>query len=179
MVEETITIYRRVDRMTKLREETKVLELGNMVYVFEEDTSMAKFPQLEVIDKGNTKEHTYYLSPFRAYGFQVSGGPNGEGSYGVSQFVGLKNLVTGLEKAVAEAVFYEMALSALHDHSRGTGWYPSFEEKQKIDKFTTASYEWVKSLTGQKQPVKKETVKKETVIERMTKQFEKNFKKIK
>lgn len=161
--------------MARLKEETKVLELGNMVFVFKDDKVMEKFPQLEVIAKGETKEHKYYLSPFRAYGFQVSGGPNGQGSYGVSQFVGLKNLVTSLDKSVAEAVFYDMALSALHDHSRGTGWYPSFEEKQKIDKFTTASYEWVKSLI----PAAKQEVKKESVIERMTKQFEKNFKKIK
>jgi hypothetical protein len=146
--------------MALAKVETKMV-LGEMVFKFKgnEDKVMETFPQLEVTGEKYNKEHTYYLSPFRGYGFQVSGGPNGEGSFGTSEFVGLKNIVKGLDKNVAQAILYGMALNALHDHSRhyNESWYPSFEEKQKLDKFATASYDWVSDWMDQERLNRVET----------------------
>ena len=61
------------------------------------------FPQLrididypeQVIDKVRYPKHhkAYWLSPFRLYKFQVSGGPNGEGDFGSSDVVNLHHVI--------------------------------------------------------------------------------------
>jgi hypothetical protein len=58
-----------------------MIKLGQQIF--------KEIPQLEVINnEGRDTQNIYYLSPFRAYGFQVSGTDTGIGSYGVSEFIG-------------------------------------------------------------------------------------------
>ena len=55
------------------------------------------FPQLRIpciiVSDDGEREHNFFLSPFRGYCFQVSGGPNGEGSYASTPVIGLGNVV--------------------------------------------------------------------------------------
>lgn len=145
------------------------MTLGNLV--FKKDYEGNDFPQLEITGHMEGKTHTYYLSPFRGYGFQVSGGPNGEGSFGRSEFLGLTNIVNDLSESVGKAVFYGMVLNAIHDHNRRykENWYPNYDEQKKIDEFAEAAYKWVETLVQEP--------KQQTLFERMTQQFDERFSK--
>lgn len=107
-----------------------------------------EIPQLEVVVTDDKDSMKYYLTPFRAYGFQVSGTDDGQGSYGQSEFIGLQYIVRRNEKRIAIAIFRAMTLNALMDHNRHyeKQWYPNFEENQVLDKFINSSYDWVKAI---------------------------------
>lgn len=108
-----------------------------------------EIPQLEVISQGRDEKenHTYYLSPFRAYGFQVSGTDDGIGSYGASEFIGLTNVVRQNSERIAKAIFRALAIDALTRHNRGNqAWYTNFEEENTLINFVDTSYDWVKSI---------------------------------
>lgn len=116
------------------------MKLGNIVV--KEDG----VPQLEV--RGTLeKQHTYYASPFRGYGFQVSGNDKGVNDCGASEFVGLNTIVKAQEPVIAKALFRALLLNALMKHNRlyDEVWSPSFEETQKMDEFINACYTWVVS----------------------------------
>lgn len=107
-------------------------------------------PQLEVHGfkgKENEQEHTYYVSPFRGYGFQASETISGLWDAGTSEFTGLLELERKLDNnRMTERVFKSMIMECLHDHARryDNGWSPSFEETNIIWDFTTECYEYIK-----------------------------------
>lgn len=106
-------------------------------------------PQLEIIaERENGETSTFYLSPFRAYGFQVSETDDGQWSRGQSEFIGLEYIVRANEKAIAKAIFRAMAGNALTAHNQHYKeiWDPSFEEAARLEAFITDSYTWVRTL---------------------------------
>jgi hypothetical protein len=121
--------------------EMKKMQLGKEIF--------KEIPQLEVIATGGEKAHTFYLSPFRAYGFQVSGTDDGQGSFGTSEFIGLQNIYRNNNERIAKAIFRAMAGNALTAHNQYYQklWEPSFEEGKIFDTFIDSSYDWIKLIT--------------------------------
>lgn len=114
-------------------------------------TFFKHIPQLELIVTDEQGTDTFYLSPFRAYGFQVSETDDGIGSAGQSEFLGLENIVRANSKTMAIRIFRALALNAIMDHNRyyENSYYPSFNEFKVFDQFIDASYDWVKSIVDE------------------------------
>jgi hypothetical protein len=80
-------------------------------------TNMAYFnhegmPTLR-IETNDPKIGTGYLHPFRAYSFQVSGTPDGQGDLGSTSVMDLPSLAKSLEEGNAKIILRELAQAAV------------------------------------------------------------------
>lgn len=95
------------------------------------------------------KAHTYYLTPFRGYGFQVSGTKDGEGSFGRSAFIGLKEITGKLDKGIEYDIYRSFIDNAIYEHTKYVGIKLDirYEDEQTLNAFAKASHEWVSTIT--------------------------------
>ena len=116
------------------------------------------FPCLEVKIEGF--EHTYYLSPFRGYKFQVSGTVDGSGDYGSTDAFGLGNIVnmrrgsgTGYQSnlgndtdkyVLAMAAYFALALFAEYPHCRDEEEKTTIVVNPKLCHYGTFRYKKLK-----------------------------------
>lgn len=145
------------------------MKLGNIIR--KEESGM---PQLEIIGvtaRGEEKEHTYYLSPFRGYRFQVSENAHGEWDCGSSEVLGLGNIILATKSFegvasrnsvfasnhgykngnAAKEIFHAMIITALTDHARmyKEGLSLSMDDRRTIDGFVDECYEYLTKVVEQ------------------------------
>lgn len=89
------------------------LEFGELTL-----TGDTNIPTLEII----CGEHSFYLQPFRAYRFQVSGTPDGMGDYGSSPVIQYREL--NLHYAITTGILDSAARDALSRFADGRGVMP-------------------------------------------------------
>lgn len=100
--------------------ETNVMTIGEITFDKE-----CGIPTAEVLVSGKVSG---YLTPFRAYCFQVSGTKGGQGAYGSSQVIGLRkvaNMTSDISepsnlnmKHTCEELLRGQAMIALYNHAR-------------------------------------------------------------
>ena len=78
-------------------------------------------PTLE-IKCGNSP---YYLQPFRAYRFQVSGSKDGDGDYGSSPVLHFRENFKGMHYALTTGIIDSAARDAIYRFCDGRGMVPS------------------------------------------------------
>ena len=132
----------------KLEEETSMkMKLGTIV----RNDESPEVPQLEVQEIGINGEvsNTYYLTPFRTYGFQVSKTITGINTMGRSEFVGLQNIVKNNDKWLTKEIMKAMIMEAIHDYNsrwNDQNWSPDYQETKTIFTFIDQSIKWVSDV---------------------------------
>lgn len=140
--------------------------MNKVEYLEIENIGKTRIPVLYVVIKDcDTKEIVKkgWLSPFRAYSFQVSGSPDGVGDCGASKVIGLKHCIyfssndSGIgfqsnydAKGIGKQLLLGQALIALlkwADHSDMGEWdHRWYNEENQLSKFIDECYDWLRSI---------------------------------
>ena len=152
-------ITEKLRKLNLLKEEIKRTEeikitLGEMTIVTYSDREPG-IPTLEIksvqqaFDAVEEIPHTYYLTPFRGYGFQVSGTKEGEGAFGRSAFIGLEGITGKLGKAIEEELYSSLIENAIRKHAEivDKTVYIGYNGALIINRFAEASHKWVTEIT--------------------------------
>lgn len=97
-------------------------------------------PTLEI----RVEDRSYYLQPFRAYRFQVSGSKDGDGDYGSSPVVHFREAFKGMHYTITTGVIDSAARDALSRFCDGRGIMPHIGTLTHIwYEFVDESHKWL------------------------------------
>lgn len=116
-------------------DEMKKIEFGTLTL-----EGRTGIPTLEI----KTDGRSYYLTPFRAYRFQVSGSKDGDGDYGSSPVIHFKKTLGGLHYTITTGIIDSAARDALSRFCDGRGMMPSIGVFSHVwYEFIDESHKWL------------------------------------
>jgi hypothetical protein len=113
----------------------QTIEFGNLTL-----EGRTGIPTLEI----KCGDRSYYLQPFRAYRFQVSGSKDGDGDYGSSPVLHFREAFKGMPRAITTGIIDSAARDAIYRFCEGGREIPFIGTMTNVYyEFLDESHKWL------------------------------------